>query len=90
MRWTRTSVLDEYLEGDELAVMTTEGVVVALSPLAASALQALENGAGDEAGVAEELVRRFGPPSGADLATNVEAVMSALSDLGLAARDSDG
>ena len=90
MRWTRTPVLDEYAEGDELAVMTTEGVVLALSPLAAAALQALGDGAESEAGVAEELVRRFGPPPGADLATTVEAVMSALSDLGLAARDSDG
>jgi hypothetical protein len=84
MTYERVPVRDEYVEGDEMVVMTEELRVVALSPMATHVLLHLSGGPASREVITEMLVRCFGdPPRGEDVATMVGSLLTVMSDTGL-------
>lgn len=83
MRYERVPVRDEYLEDDEMVVMTEDRRVLALSPLATHALLLLGDGPTEPRVIAESLVERFGPPEEQDIEALTEALLGGMSGTGL-------
>jgi hypothetical protein len=85
--WARTEWLDYYVEDGEAVVMLPSGEVVAVSPLAWTALDALGNSRLSTSSIAEQLVARLGAPGGALSPEQVTAeTLSALERAGLVAQ----
>ena len=78
MRVRRRPVLDEYVDGDESAVMVGDQVVV-LSALATTLLALIGDEETETAFLAQQLIKRYGPPS--DDLDGLKSTQEALNDL---------
>lgn len=84
MPYERVPVRDEYVEDDEMAVMTHDRRVLALSPLPSHLLRLLSDGPLARAEIEEALVERFGPPAPATSpAPALDELLAVMSDVGL-------
>lgn len=82
MRVRRLPIVDEYTDGDQVAVFVG-GQVVVLSAVASIALLSLGDEWTDLTSVAEAVVRVAGPPPGGSAGAAVAEVVTQLQDLGL-------
>lgn len=82
MRARRLPVIDEYVDGDQMAVFA-HGQLVVLSAVATAALRTLDERWTDMAEVIERVVDAVGPPPTGSRESAVGSVIQELAHLGL-------